>query len=75
MVQTEVQKTTKVQGARPGGAGLECPWKEGRSLCEEAQGAWRTGDVASKMLSPQDSSLENEEGLRNAHGRVQNGTF
>lgn len=41
-------------------------WKEGRSLCEEAQGAQRTGGVASKMLSPQDSSLENEDGLMNA---------
>lgn len=77
MIQTEERKTTKVQGDRTGGAGPECPWEEGRGLCEEAQGAQRTGGVASKMLSPQDSSLENEEGLMNAYGErhVQNGTF
>lgn len=77
MVQTEARKATKVQGDRTGGVGPECPWKEGRSLWEEAQGAWRTGGVVSKMLSPQDSSLENEESLMNAYGEwhVQNGTF
>lgn len=39
MVQMEVGKTMKVQRDRTGGAGPKCPWKEGRSLCEEAQGA------------------------------------
>lgn len=77
MIQTEVRKTMKVQGDRTGGGGPESPWKEGRSLCEEGQGARRAGGVARKMLSPQDISLENEEGLMNAYGErhVQNGTF
>lgn len=58
------KNTTEGLGDTGRKAGTECALEERKSLCEEAQGTWRTGGVASsEMLSAQDKSLENKEGL------------